>query len=558
MSAPIGRLEGLPLSEEEWKRHRMDAVASLPAAYSDKDLPDILMPFQKELLASTAQFNLTVANKSRRTGATWGVGADAVLTSGASKSAGGMDTLYLGYNLDMAREFIDTCAMWARAFQPAASQVEEYLFADGKDAKGADRSIQAFRIRFASGYEIVALSSKPRSLRGRQGYVILDEFAFHDDAEELLKAAFALLIWGGKVLVISTHSGFENPFNKLIEDINAGRVPGNVVRCTFDEAVDQGLFQRVCLSTGKEWSVDAEAAWRAEIRQIYRANAGEELDCIPNQGTGVYIPRVLIEACTNPALLPVLRLDCPADFVMRSEEYRMGVVQEFLDNEVAPRLALLDKKCSHAFGQDFGRDGDLSVMTVEATLANLMRSIPLVIELRRVPFEQQKQIALFVIERLPRRGGIKLDAGGNGQYLAEVVMQKFGAEAVECVKLSQAWYIENMPKLKAVFEDRYIEIGADTFLVSDLALIRLINGVPKVPDNAKADDRDGGKRHGDFAVSLALAHIASYAAAISYDGYQGAVRDASPFGRDDDDRRWRNRPDEQLSSASRFNSGGTW
>lgn len=535
----------------------MDAVASLPAAYANKELPDILMPFQKELMASTAMYEVTVAEKSRRTGATWGEAADAVLTSGAARSAGGMDTFYLGYNLDMAREFIATCGMWARAFHPAAMAVEEYLFID-KDEKGVDRAIQAFRIRFASGFEIIALSSRPRSLRGMQGFVILDEFAFHDEADELLKAAFALLIWGGKILVISTHNGTENAFNKLIEDIRSGKVPGNVVRCTFDEAVDQGLFERVCLATRKEWSVEAEASWRSRIRKIYQANADEELDCVPSMGSGVYIPRVLIEACTNAALLPTLRLDCPKDFVMRSEEYRMGVVQEFLDTQVAPRLALLDKKCSHAFGQDFARDGDLSVMTVEATLQNLMRSIPLVIELRRVPFEQQKQIAVFVIERLPRRGGIKLDATGNGQYLAEVVMQKFGADAVECVKLSQAWYMENMPKLKAVFEDRYIELSADNYLVSDVALIRLVNGVPKVPDNAKAEDRDGGQRHGDFAVSLALAHAASHANVISYDGYQGAVREVSPFGRaEGDDRRWRNRPDEQLSSTSRF-GGGTW
>src|SRR3546814_1424375 len=67
------------------------------------------------------------------------------------------------------------------------------------------------------------LSSRPRSLRGRQGYVIFDEFAFHDDPEELLKAGMAFIIWGGKVLVISTHNGDENPFNQLINDIRAGK-----------------------------------------------------------------------------------------------------------------------------------------------------------------------------------------------------------------------------------------------------------------------------------------------------------------------------------------------
>jgi phage FluMu gp28-like protein len=138
-----------------------------------------------------------------------------------------------------------------------------------------------------------------------------------------------------------------------------------------------------------------------------------------------------------------------------------------------------------------------------------MRATPLVVELRKVPFEQQKQIAFFILDRLPRRGAAKLDARGNGQYLAEVVMQRYGEDAVECVMLSQAWYRDNMPKLKDCFESRYIALTADDYLVSDVCSIRLVRGVPMVPDNYKGEDRDGGERHGDFAPSLALAHAAS-------------------------------------------------
>ena len=46
-----------------------------------------------------------------------------------------MDSFYIGYNLDMAREFIDVCAMWARSFSFAVLEggVEEFLFDDGDD-----------------------------------------------------------------------------------------------------------------------------------------------------------------------------------------------------------------------------------------------------------------------------------------------------------------------------------------------------------------------------------------------------------------------------------------
>src|SRR3546814_5717902 len=68
----------------------------------------------------------------------------------------------MGYDLEMAREFIDVCAMWARAFGIAAEEVgEEILDHDGE-------KFQAFRIRFSSGFKVVALPSVPRALRGKQ------------------------------------------------------------------------------------------------------------------------------------------------------------------------------------------------------------------------------------------------------------------------------------------------------------------------------------------------------------------------------------------------------
>jgi phage FluMu gp28-like protein len=504
-----------PISAEQWAEHRREAMQSLPAGLDG--LPDVLMPFQQELVAAVGETQLIVAEKSRRTGATWGLGSEAVLTSAAQKSAGGMDTLYLGYNLDMAREFIDVCAMWAKAFNQVASAVQEFLFTE-QDDKGADRAIQAFRISFASSFEIVALSSRPRSLRGRQGLVILDEFAFHDDADELLKAAMALLIWGGKVVVISTHNGVDNPFNALIEEIRAKRRPGIVVRCTFDDALRQGLYQRVCLVTGEEWSPEAEAAWRADIRAFYGDAAGEELDCIPAQGTGVYMTGGLIEACMT-ADAPVLRLRCPDGFELRSETERHSYVAAWLEQNVTPILATLNKNLRHAYGFDFGRIGDLSVFVPLAEQPNLVLRAPFLLELRNVPFKQQEQILYFIVDRLPRFTNGKHDARGNGQYLAEVAQQRYGATRIEQVMLSQPWYLENMPVMKAAFEDRLILLPLDADVKGDVRLVKSVRGIPMVPPESHTRGTDGGQRHGDAAIAICLAVAAAKADAIEY-GYR--------------------------------------
>ncbi|MEH0069161.1 hypothetical protein V6L77_00690 [Pannonibacter sp. Pt2-lr] len=189
--------------------------------------------------------------------------------------------------------------------------------------------------------------------------MILDEFAFHDDAAELLKAAMALLIWGGRVLVISTHNGVDNPFNELLTEIRSGKRPGAVVRVTFDDALEQGLYQRICLVTGKTWSPQAEADWRDQIRRIYGSAADEELDCIPSMGTGVYLTTAQIEAATHAA--PVLRLTCPAGFELLPEAQRIAYVNDWLSEHADPVLKTLDKTLRHSYGFDFARSGDLSV-----------------------------------------------------------------------------------------------------------------------------------------------------------------------------------------------------
>ena len=298
------------ITAEQWAELRRESLIAGPGLDPKASLDAILLPYQRELLKTTAAHRVTIVEKSRRTGATWGVGSLAVLTSASRRVQGGMDSLYIGYNLDMAREFIDCCAMWARAFDDALVEggVTEFLFDDG-----ADKGISAFRIRFASGFEIVALASRPRSLRGRQGFVIIDEAAFHDDLKELMKAALALLIWGGRVLVISTHNGEGNYYNTLVKEARGGSKGYGFARFDFDDALRDGLYQRVCLRTGETWSVEKEAEWRAGIIREYGDAADEELFCVPSEGSGAWLPGPLIEARAR-AGIPVLRLTRAAEF----------------------------------------------------------------------------------------------------------------------------------------------------------------------------------------------------------------------------------------------------
>ena len=477
-------------------------------------IPPVFLPYQQRLWQAIDTHNVTVIEKSRRTGYSWAVAAVAAEYAGRRKSARGCDVLYVGYEKEMTREFIDYVADWGKAFQSGAGPAQEFVFRDPLKPEG---DIGAFRIKFASGFEVIALPSIARALRGKQGLVILDEAAFMDDLKGLLKAAFALLIWGGKVVVISTHNGETNPFNELVTDIRAGRASYHLDRLTFDEAVAEGLYRRICFVKREAWTAEGEAKWRQGILDDYRDNADEELHVIPNPVSGVYLPGALIEARMVDGV-KVVRWSCPAGFAQLPEATRIAAAEAFCRRELLPILEALDAKEAHCLGEDFGRIRDLTVLWLLALCRDMVRRTRLVIELRNVPFEQQKQILFFVLDRVPRFRAAKMDGTGNGAFLAEVAVQRYGAR-VEAVMLNEPWYRENMPPLKAAIEDAMLTLPRDKDIYHYLRMLKLVRGVARIPDRARGNE--GASRHGDAAIAACMAYAASRAEPEEY-GYEAA------------------------------------
>lgn len=463
------------------------------------DAPAVLLPYQQAWIADDAR--VKVCEKSRRTGLTWAEAADDVIIAASQKPAGGQNVWYIGYTLDMAKEYIDACAMWARAFNRAAGEIEEAILED------EDKQIRTYIIRFDSGHRITALSSRPSNLRGKQGVVVLDEGAFHEDLDGMLKAAMALLIWGGKVRIISTHDGELNPFNELVLACRAGKFPYSVHRLTFQEAVGQGLYRRVCLRLGRPWTEADEDEWVREVYSFYGENAAEELDVIPASGEGAFLTRALIESCMDDAV-PVVRWAVPAAFAQLPRHVREAECEDFC-RKLDPLIEKLPANLRHYFGSDFARSGDASDIWPLIETPGLKYETPFVIELRNVPFEQQRQVLFYLVKRLPRFTGGAMDARGNGQYLAEVAMQEFGATRIAQVMLSLEWYRENMPPLRAAFEDKTITVPRDADVMADLRAIKKERGIAKVPDGATYRGSDGHQRHGDAAVAAALALFAA-------------------------------------------------
>jgi phage FluMu gp28-like protein len=455
---------------------------------------DILLPYQKAWIEDTTA--VKVWEKSRRIGASYAEALAAVLEAAKSKEAGGQSTYYLSYSKEMTRQFARDSAFWAKHINAAASEVEEVA------VKDEEKDITVYRVRFASGFEIWGLPSTARSLRSKQGRVIIDEAAFVDDMNELIKATMALQMWGGCVRILSTHNGDDNPFNELIKEVREGKKNYSLHRTTFDEGLAQGLYKRICLVKKETWTAEAEEAWRKTIIDSYGDGAEEELFCVPVRAGTRYFPSTLLEAVSDNNAA-VIRKSCEDSFTFEKEEKRVKEFDKWLKREI--KDILLSHTNPVYLGEDFARSGDLTCIFLDEEMPDGRLLTFLVIELRNVPFAQQWQVIKYLMDTAPNLGGAAFDSRGNGQMIAELAAQEWPGYVYQ-VMITTKWYAENFPALKGEMEDNTTNIPDDPFIRDDFRVVGLKAGVPSVLERSGSHRE---KRHGDGAIAKLMAFYAA-------------------------------------------------
>ncbi|MDG3442461.1 terminase large subunit domain-containing protein [Nitrospirillum amazonense] len=470
-------------------------------------IPEVLLRYQQKWIEDLAPVRL--ARKSRRVGFTWGcMASESVLEAGATR---GMDQFYMGYNKEMAAEFIGDTAFWARGFQSALNMA---TFAPGAIEvsklivliENERRDIVRFSMRLATGFKIESLSSNPHNWRGRQGHARIDEAGFHARLSEVIKGAMAFLMWGGRVSIVSTDNGEDSEFHGYVKMVEAGKLPWSYHKVTFDDALRDGFYRRVCLIANKPWTPEGEEQYRAEVYASYpdQADAQEELDCIPKRGSGAYFTRAHFEACWD-ATVPMLRLAKPAEFFLDPD--RLKIVQDWINDHLKPVVDTICDGGRTTMGMDFGRDGDLSVLWVNRQVGINKWRTAVEIELRRLPFDCQRLILYWLFDHLPLLWHVMIDARGNGQQLAEEAQQKYGLNKVTCVKATVEFYAKAFPAYRAAYEDKSLVVPMSEDIVADHRRVVLVKGRPTM-DDGRDKGSDGMPRHGDSAVAGLLAYEA--------------------------------------------------
>jgi phage FluMu gp28-like protein len=477
--------------------------------------PAVLMPYQQRWLKDPAR--VKVFEKARRIGASWATAGDCVLEAGSGK----LDIWYISYSEDSGKDFILDCVKWGRWLRVPCEYMG-FVLLDGD--QGDERGVYAHQIRFPNGKRITAMTSVSRNLRGKQGRVVIDEAAFHDDLRGILKAAFAHLMWGGEVWILSTHNGIDNEFSVLVNEIRDQKRSYSLHRVTIEDALAEGLYVRICEVLQQPWSYERERAWLRELEAEYGDGVREELYCEPAQGGAAYLGRPLIEAAMIDA--PVVRIKRDDAWALRDPVARQAELHDWCEAVLAPLCAQLPGECSHAFGWDFGRYIDLSVLAPITLQQNLVRRVPFLLEMQNLPHNDQWLILRYVCDRLPRLFRGCMDAGGNGAWIAEQAWTRYGDQTIERLQLSVQWYAQNMPAFREAHERSTIRYPRDLDVRNDLLLIRRIDGVPRIASERALSKATGGKRHGDAAIALCLGYAASSVAMLEHERWDAL---SSPY-----------------------------
>ena len=386
------------------------------------------LPYQIRWLKD--QSPIKIWEKSRRIGATYVQAYEDVREAAQNK----WDVWFSSADESAAREYILYCAKWAKLFDKAAN----YL---GVVVLDSDKDIKAYVVTFANGRRINALSSNPKAFRSKGGKVILDEFAWHEDAGALWAAARPCITWGFPLRILSTHNGTNCRYYKFIESVNNGKLNWSHHITKIQLAVDEGLVDKIL---GRKATDEEKEQWLKEQREnCFDENTWlQEYCCIPVDEASAFITYEMLSACERDDIL--------------------------WEGTVPVSTSMGDLYG----GMDIGRKKDLSVIWLIEKLGHV-KYTRFVKVMEKAPFSVQREV-LFEILKHPRVRRFCIDATGIGMQLSEEAQDAFGKYKIEAVTFTNTVKEDLCYGLKNSIEDRLLYIPADFEIREDFHSIRKI------------------------------------------------------------------------------------
>lgn len=426
---------------------------------------NFFLPYQKRWLQDESMFKIW--QKSRRIGATYIQAYEDVRDCVKKKyfyDGEPLSVWFSSADISAAKEYILYCKKWAKLFNEVLVDFGEIVVDENKD-------IKALCIEFKNGARINALSSNGTQFRSKGGKVILDEFAHHENQEDLWTAALPCTTWGFPIRVLSTHNGMGCFFYKLIEDIKKGVFDeeSSMHQTSIQLAVDEGLADKIMR---KQLTLEERDKWLEKQHKRCRNEFTwqQEYCCIPIDEATAFLTYELIASCESEDVLRPL-------------------------SEIEGDMYV---------GMDPARTSDLSVIWVIEKLGDV-KYTRIVKALKNLPFHQQREILYKILAHKKLRR-FCIDSTGIGRQLAEEAQIKFGKSRVELVNFSNATKEKMAYDLLTSFQDKTQRIPADNNIREDLHSVKRVTTVAgNIRFDVDSSETDG---HADRFWSLALANHA--------------------------------------------------
>lgn len=426
---------------------------------------DILLPYQRRWVADRSRFKIGLM--ARQTGKSMGTACEDVtdcltrVTTWVTLSRGERQAL----------EWMIKAREWADAYKVALEDYQEIR-------DGANALLKAAEITWPNGSRLIAIPANPDTARGYSANLTLDEFAFHEQPDQIWRAIYPSItnpLRGElRIRVVSTPNGIGNKFHELwtkalpagSPEFAAAEASGDTVWSAHKVDIHQAAAEGLPVDIEKlRAGLNDPEGW------------AQEYECQFLDAASVLLPYDIIGPCESP--------DAAAS--------------------VAPEFWMAIQPQPLVMGIDFGRKRNLTVAWTAGSVADLLVTKE-VLCLRDVSTPDQVDILRPRIARVRR---VCLDYTGPGVGLGDYLVKEFGEyrpEAhrygkIELCTFTQGLKLEIFPKMRMAFEARNVRIPADREIREDLHSVQRVTS-PNGGITYRAPVRDDG--HADRAVALAL------------------------------------------------------
>jgi phage FluMu gp28-like protein len=401
---------------------------------------ELLLPYQRRWVLDTARFKIWL--KSRQIGGSLAAAFEIV----ADAMARGADWIVLSAGERQALEFMEKVHRAAFIFAQAVALESGQPYVP---------ETKASQIRFPNGARILALPANPSTARGYSANLVLDEFAFHENPEEIWRAVFPIItnpLRGElKLRVISTPAGMNSKFF----DLWSQAPDFSRHKTSVYDAIELGLPLNIeelkaNLADPDGWAQEFECQFMEHAAQVF-----------------------------------------PMEAIRAAEHAEASSTFEGL--AMHPLFV----------GVDIGRKRDLTVVwTLERVREVFWTREILVLE--GVPFPEQEDA---IAERLRRARFAAVDSTGLGGPVSEHLASRLGEFKLESVAFTTDRKRELFSRARKVLQAGSLRLPRDPRVRDDLASVQRVVTPQGVVRYVAARTRDG---HADRATALALAlHAAS-------------------------------------------------